>query len=62
VCSSDLILDEADWSDWLSAAPLDDTKLAQWGANRLQAWPVGKAVGNVRAQGSELIQRLSSMI
>jgi len=49
-----VVLDESDWDMWLRGS---EAMLAPWGANRLQAWPVDKVVGNVRAQGAELIRR-----
>lgn len=54
-----IVLDEADWDGWLACETLSDAVLAPWGANRLQAWPVGKAVGNERSQGPELTQRVA---
>jgi putative SOS response-associated peptidase YedK len=51
-----LILGREDWSAWL-ATP-DDRKalLRPFPADLMQTWPVGKAVGNVKNDGPELIQ------
>jgi putative SOS response-associated peptidase YedK len=56
-----VILAPADWPRWLGS--LEDRKalLARGGfpAEQMECWTVGKAVGNVRNQGSELIRRVA---
>src|SRR5262249_3388575 len=47
------------WLDPFVSEP-DELKpmLRQFPPGEMQAWPVGKAVGNVRNQGAELIERI----
>lgn len=52
-----VILAPEDWGGWLGT-PEDRKKLLRpFPAEPMECWPVGKAVGNVRNQGSELIER-----
>ena len=55
-----VILGEENWDAWLDAEKIsaNDAKdlLTSFPAERMSAWPVSKAVGNVRNQGSELIE------
>ena len=46
-----------EWSAWLGTADDRKTLLCPFPAERMDCWPVGKAVGNVRNQGPELIAR-----
>lgn len=54
-----VMLPQDDWPRWL-ATP-DDRKplLRAFPAERMEAWPVGKAVGNVRNEGAELVSRVA---
>ena len=55
-----VILDEEHWSTWLGEEPAAPSQLKSlltpFPAERMTAWPVSKAVGNVRNQGAELIE------
>jgi putative SOS response-associated peptidase YedK len=53
-----VILDPADWARWLAAeTPLRDLRplLFPFAAEALDAYPVSKAVSNVRNDGAELL-------
>jgi putative SOS response-associated peptidase YedK len=52
------IVDLADFAAWLTAAPGSEALLRPYPAERMEAYPVGTAVGNVRNQGPELIEPL----
>jgi putative SOS response-associated peptidase YedK len=55
-----VMLARDDWPQWL-AAPDDRKALLARGsfpAELMECWPVGKAVGNVRNDGPELVERV----
>ena len=53
-----VILAPEDWDKWF--ATLDDRKalLRSYPAEKMECWPIGKAIGNVRNDGPELIQKI----
>ena len=52
-----VIIEPADWPLWLGEAEGDPSSLLRPAAEDvLRAWPVGKAVGNVRNDGPELLK------
>ena len=55
-----VILSPEDWDKWL-ATP-DDRKalLRSFPTEKMESWLIGKAVGNVRNDGRELIQKISA--
>jgi putative SOS response-associated peptidase YedK len=53
-----VIIERADWSLWLGEAEGDYLSLLRPAReNVLRVWPVGKAVGNVRNDGPQLLER-----
>ena len=54
-----VILAPDDWPRWLGTPDDRKTLLHSFPAEQMECWPVGKAVGNVRNQGPELIERVS---
>jgi putative SOS response-associated peptidase YedK len=56
-----VMLAQKDWARWLGAP--DQRKallLRSFPAERMEYWPVGKAVGNVRNEGAQLIERIAA--
>jgi hypothetical protein len=57
-----VMLAQEDWAPWLGTA--EDRKAilihATFPAERMERWPVGKAVGNVRNEGAQLIERIAA--
>ncbi|MFO1057549.1 MAG: SOS response-associated peptidase [Dongiaceae bacterium] len=51
-----VIVDPADYAEWLAAAPGAEALLRPCPADALEAYPVPAAVGNVRNEGPELIE------
>jgi putative SOS response-associated peptidase YedK len=49
----------ADFDDWLAAAPGSEALLRPFPPEPIEAYPVGKAVGNVKNKGPELVAPLS---
>ena len=57
-----VILDPADYSQWLEGDREEAADLFKpFPSDAMHAWPVGKAVGNVRNQGPELIEEVRSL-
>jgi putative SOS response-associated peptidase YedK len=54
------IIDPADFERWLIAAPDSEELLLPYPADRMEAYRVGAAVGNVKNQGHELIEPLQA--
>lgn len=52
-----VVLPESAWEQWLSGGEAGALMRAAEPA-RVRLWPVGKAVGNARAEGPELIERV----
>jgi putative SOS response-associated peptidase YedK len=57
-----VILAPEDWPRWLGAAEDRKALLARgsFPADRMECWPVGRAVGNVRNDRPELIKRVAA--
>jgi putative SOS response-associated peptidase YedK len=55
-----VILARDDWGGWLGSVENRKELLRPFRADRMECWPVGKAVGNFRNEGVELIQRISA--
>ena len=57
-----VVLAQEDWARWLGASEDRRAVLthATFPAERMECWPVGKAVGSVRNEGPELIERLEA--
>ena len=57
-----VMLAQDDWSGWLASVDERQSILsrASFSAERMESWPVGKAVGNVRNEGAQLIERLAA--
>ena len=57
-----VILGAEDWAAWLGEEPLDDpaSLLKPFPPERMTMWPVGKAVGSVKNQGTELAERVNA--
>lgn len=53
-----VILARSDWPRWLASPEERKALLRAFPAAEMECWPVGKAVGNVRNQGPELIERI----
>jgi putative SOS response-associated peptidase YedK len=53
-----VILAPDDWPFWLGTPEQRKNLLRPFPAEQMECWPVGKAVGNVRNQGPELIDRV----
>ena len=52
-----VIIERADWPLWLGEADGDPASLLRPAPeNVLRLWPVGKAVGNVRNDGPQLLE------
>lgn len=55
-----VIIDPADYDRWLDLGAQDpenvDGLLRPFPADRMEAWPVGQAVGNVRSEGPTLLE------
>lgn len=51
-----VMLAREDWQHWLGTPDDRRALLKPFTPERMQCWPVGKAVGNVRNQGPELIR------
>ena len=52
-----VIIEREDWPVWLGESEGDPGKLLRpLAENVLRVWPVGKAVGNVRNDGPELLE------
>ena len=56
-----VILDQADYTAWMQATPADATQLIRpFPADRMRAYPVSKAVGNVRNNAPVLVAPVTS--
>ncbi len=55
-----VILTPEDWPRWLATADDRKTLLHAFPADHMECWPIGQAVGNVRNDGPELIERTSA--
>lgn len=55
-----LIVGQDDWSKWLSTPEARTQLLRPFPAERMECWPVGKAVGNVRNDDPSLIERINA--
>ena len=55
-----LILTQDEWSNWLASPEARMQLLRSFPAERMECWPVGKAVGNVRNDDPSLIERISA--
>jgi len=59
-----VILDEEHWPTWLGEEPASpdqlNTLMTPFPADRMSVWPVSKAVGNVRNQGEELVEKIKA--
>lgn len=55
-----LILAQDDWFQWLSTPEARTQLLRSFPAERMECWPVSKAVGNVRNDDPSLIERVSA--
>ena len=57
-----VILAQDDWADWLGTR--EDRKAivthATFPTERMECWPVGRAVGNVRNEGAQLIEPIAA--
>lgn len=51
-----VVIDAADYGDWLAGAPGSEALLRPYPAEALEAYPVAAAVGNVRNDGPELVE------
>jgi putative SOS response-associated peptidase YedK len=54
-----VILAPDDWDKWLGMADDRRTLLRSFSADKMECWPVGNAVGNVRNDAPELVERVS---
>ncbi len=54
-----VILGRDDWSGWLGTVDERKSLLRSFPAERMECWPVGKAVGNVRNEEAPLIERVA---
>jgi putative SOS response-associated peptidase YedK len=51
-----VILEPADWADWLGEVEVDPVELLRPSAEGvLRLWPVDKRIGNIRNDGPELL-------
>lgn len=55
-----IILARVDWDVWLTTPEQRKALLRPFPAERMECWPVGKAVGNVRNDSPELIERIAA--
>jgi hypothetical protein len=59
-----VMLAQGDWAAWLGTT--EDRKAvlthAAFPVERMECWPVGKAVGNIRNEGAQLIERLAAPV
>lgn len=56
-----VMLGQEDWTAWLGTAKQRATLApSQFPADRMEAWPVGKAVGNVKDDDKRLIERTAN--
>jgi putative SOS response-associated peptidase YedK len=57
-----VIVDEEHWPAWLGEEPANPDHLkalmTPFSVERMSAWPVSKAVGNVRNQGGEMVEEV----
>ena len=53
-----VVIVPADFDAWLSAAPGSETLLRPCPPEAMEAYPVSKAVGNVKNEEPELVQAL----
>ena len=51
-----VILEPADWMDWLGEVDSDTTQLMRPSTTKLRIWPVSTAVNNVRNDGPALLE------
>jgi hypothetical protein len=52
-----VILGSKDWEKWLGEEPANDNELKAFPSERMSAWPIGKAISNVKNDDAELIER-----
>jgi putative SOS response-associated peptidase YedK len=52
------VIAPADFDAWLTAATGSEALLRPFPPEPMEAYPVGKAVGNVKNKGSELVEPL----
>jgi len=55
-----VLLGQDDWSHWLGTLEERKRLLRPFPASKMECWPVGKAVGNVRNDDPSLIARVSA--
>ena len=55
-----VVIAPADFDAWLSGAPGSDELLRLFPSEPMEAYPVSKAVGNVRNKGAELVERMQA--
>jgi putative SOS response-associated peptidase YedK len=55
-----VILAQDDWPAWLGTPEERKSLLRSFPAERMECWPVGKAVGNVKNEGPELIEKIEA--
>jgi putative SOS response-associated peptidase YedK len=55
-----VILAREDWAGWLGTHEGRSALLRSFPAERMECWPVGNAVGNVRNEGPELLARTAA--
>jgi putative SOS response-associated peptidase YedK len=48
------------WATWLGTPEQRKPLLRPFPAERMECWPIGKAVGNVRNEGAKLIERVAN--
>jgi len=53
-----VILDRSEWDRWLSTPEERAKLLRPYPAERMECWPIGKAVGSVRNDDASLIKRV----
>ncbi len=53
-----VILSPDDWDKWLATPEDHKALLRSFPAEKMECWPIGKAVGNVRNDSPELIQKI----
>ena len=53
-----VILAQDDWNGWLGTPDDRRVQLRSFPDDRMECWPVGKAVGSVKNTGAELVERI----
>lgn len=55
-----MLLTQDDWAGWLGSSDQRKALLRSFPADRMECWRMGKAVGNVRNDSPELIERIAA--